>query len=239
VRKFALICDDRARARGRLPRCCSSARPAALKPHTGPPTLSTETVTAPVYMQLRQRRCLVLLVSSALLSLLAAAAAGPNRSTAAAAAAAPDISLDLRSPAATPVTHEATGLLNNLPQDSHGPMPVLRPLKMTNYRGLGSLDSYQVLADLGTVKHSQVLLFMEWCWYWAPGNTTASRCTAGHMPGAGGNWSGWEDHLRSVVQRKLSLRRQTPNGPAIWWDIWSAFPSSLCAHTDVSLNCPV
>eukprot|EP01046_Picozoa_sp_COSAG06_P040670 COSAG06_NODE_4948_length_3839_cov_3.741979_2_plen_238_part_00 len=205
----------------------------------GPPTLSTETITAPVYMQLRQRRCLLLLASS-ILSLLAAAAAGPSRSAAAAAAAAaPDISLDLRSPAATPVTHEATGLLNNLPQDSHGPMPVLRPLKMTNYRGLGSLDSYQVLADLGTVKHSQVLLFMEWCWYWAPGNTTASRCTAEHMPGAGGNWSGWEDRLRSVVQRKLALRRQTPNGPAIWWDIWSAFPSSLCAHTDVSLNCSV
>jgi hypothetical protein len=106
--------------------------------------------------------------------------------------------------------------------DGNGPLPVLRPLKIANYRGLGSLDSYKVLAELGTVKHSQVLLFMEWCWYWAPGNSTAARCTAKHMPGADGNWSSWEEHLRAVVQRKLALRRQTPNGPTIWWDIWSA-----------------
>ena len=154
-------------------------------------------------------------------------------------AAPPDISLDLRSPAAAPVTHEATGLLNGLPtqQDPpHGPMPVLRQLKITNYRGLGSLDGYSVLAELGTVKHSQVLLFMEWCWYWAPGNTTASRCTAEHMPGARGNWSGWEDHLRGVAQRKLALRRQTPSGPTIWWDIWSAFSSSRCSTDYCCLN---
>lgn len=145
----------------------------------------------------------------------------------------PDITLNLSSSAAAPVTHEAAGLLNNLPQDAHGaPSPVLRPLKIANYRGLGSLDGYSVLAELGTVKHSQVLLFMEWCWYWAPGNSTSSRCTAEHMPGAHGNWSGWEEHLRGVVQRKLALRKQTPAGPAIWWDIWSEFRHSAGFHKD-------
>ena len=133
----------------------------------------------------------------------------------------PDVSFDLRSAAARPVTHEAIGLLNNLPQDANGPMPVLRPLAIRNYRGLGSLDDYRVLAELGTVRHSQVLLFMEWCWYWSPGNATV-RCNAEHMPGASGNWSSWEEHLRGVVLRKQALRRQTPTGPQIWWDIWSA-----------------
>ena len=106
-------------------------------------------------------------------------------------------------------------------------MAVLKPLKITNYRGLGSLDSYNALAELGSVKHSQVLLFMEWCWYWAPGNTTSTRCTAEHMPGANGNWSSWEEHLRGVVQRKRALRKQIPTGPAIWWDIWS---TSVCIY---------
>ena len=134
----------------------------------------------------------------------------------------PDVSFDLRSAAAMPVTHEAIGLLNNLPKDANGrPMAVLQPLGIRNYRGLGSLDDYGALAELGTVRHSQVLLFMEWCWYWSPGNATV-RCNAEHMPGAGGNWSSWEEHLRGVVIRKQALRKQTPSGPEIWWDIWSA-----------------
>ena len=29
-------------------------------------------------------------------------------------------------------------------------------------------------------------------------------------------------NLRGVVLRKQALRRQTPTGPQIWWDIWSA-----------------
>ena len=135
-----------------------------------------------------------------------------------------DVSFNLAVPGAA-VAHVATGLLNNLPLDAdgHGPMQILRPLKVRNYRGLGSLDSYKVLAELGTVAHSEVLLFMEWCWHWAAGipNNVTDMCTAAHMPGANGSWSRWESHLRGVVQRKLALRKQTPSGPAIWWDVWN------------------